>query len=83
MMGMRVSKIPEKNLLPFETIEAATHGDSEALSKVLSHFQGYITKMSMRYYRDEYGQSYQGVDDELKRRIECRLIAQIVQKFKI
>ena len=80
---MRVNKIPEENLLPFEVIEAATQGDSEALAKVLEHFHGYILKMSMRYYRDENNQSYQSIDEELKRRIECRLITQLVQKFEI
>lgn len=80
---MRTSKIPENKLLPFEVIEEAVGGSPEALSKVLDHFRRYILKMSIRVYYDEFGQSYQAVDEEMKRQIECRLIAQIVQKFKI
>ena len=70
-------------LLPFEVIKAATQGEPEALAKVLKHFEGYIAKMATRIYYDEFGQSYYHVDPELKQRIECRLIAQIVQKFEI
>lgn len=80
---MYTSRIPADKLLPFEVIEAAVDGSPEALSKVLDHFQKYILKMSMRVYYDEFGQSYQAVDEEMKRQIKCRLIAQIVQKFKI
>lgn len=80
---MRTSKIPVDKLLPFEVIEAAADGKPDALSKVLEHFHKYILKMSMRVYYDEFGQSHQAVDEEMKRQIECRLIAQIVQKFKI
>lgn len=80
---MRCSNRPEENLLPFEVIQAATQGESEGLAKVLKHFEGYIGKMSTRIYYDEFGQSYYHVDPELKQRIECRLVAQIIQKFKI
>lgn len=80
---MRCSNRPEESLLPFEVIQAATQGDPEALANVLKHFEGYIAKMATRIYYDEFGQSYYRVDPELKQRIECRLIAQIVQKFDI
>ena len=36
------SRIPESQLLPFETIMAAKAGDPDALSAVLKHFRGYI-----------------------------------------
>ena len=38
----RKSSIPEEKLLPYETICAATRGDSDAMTKVLRHFDGYI-----------------------------------------
>ena len=80
---MRTSEIPENKLLPFEVIEEAVGGSPEALSKVLDHFHRYILKMSMRVYYDEFGQSYQAVDEEMKRQIECRLSAQFVHKLNI
>ncbi len=80
---MRCNELSEDCLLPFDVIQAATQGEPEALAQVLKHFEGYIVKMSTRIYYDEFGQSYRHVDPELKQRIECRLIAQIIQKFKI
>lgn len=80
---MRCNGLSEESLLPFEVIQAATRGEPDALAQVLKHFEGYITKMSTRIYYDEFGQSYYHVDLDLKQRIECRLIAQIIQKFKI
>lgn len=80
---MRSNELPENRLLPFDVIEAATTGDSEALAQVLKHFEGYIAKMSTRIFYDEFGQSYLRVDDDLKQRIECKLMAQIILKFKL
>lgn len=80
---MGQSRIPEEKLLPFEVIEAATQGDPEALAKVLAHFEGYIATMSTRIFYDEYGQSYRCVDYDLKRRIESKLVARIIQRFEI
>lgn len=80
---MRSNELPESRLLPFNVIEAATMGDSEALAQVLKHFEGYIAKMSTRIFYDEFGQSRLSVDDDLKQRIECKLMAQIILKFKL
>lgn len=80
---MRQSKIPEERLLPYETICAAVDADPGALATVLRHFDGYISAKATRIFYDEYGQSYRCVDPELKRRIENKLIARIIQRFKI
>lgn len=80
---MRYSKQPEESLLPFETILAATRGNPEALANVLKHFESHIAQMSTRIFYDEFGQSHRCIDYELKQRIECRLMAQIIMKFKI
>ena len=45
---MRCSEFSEDRLVSFEVIKAATEGDSEALAKVLKHFEGYIAKISSR-----------------------------------
>lgn len=80
---MRLSKIPEHKLLPYETIVAATQGDEEALNLVLKHFEGYIRFKSTRLFYDEYGQTYRCVDQELRERIESKLKKRIVTYFRI
>lgn len=72
----------EDQLLPYETIEAATHGDIAAINSVLAHFEGYIATLATRTLYDEHGCPYQYLDPELKRRLETKLIVRIL-KFKI
>ena len=55
----------------------------EALDKVLKHSESYIAKMSTRIFCDEFGLSYLCIDEDLEQRIECKLMAQIILKFKI
>lgn len=62
-------------ILPFEVIAAATQGDTDALCKVLEHYDGYIAKLSMRIVRDEHGNSFLYVDEEMRNRLKVRLIA--------
>lgn len=79
----RKSSIPEEKLLPYETICAATRGDPEAMDEVLRHFDGYISHKATRIFYDEYGQSYCGVDVELKQRIQNKLIARIMERLNL
>lgn len=53
------------------------------MASVLKHFEKDIIQMSTRLFYDEFGQSHRCVDYDLKQRIECRLMAQIILKFKI
>ena len=69
--------------MPFEVIQAATQGNPEALASILKHFEKDIAQMSTRIFYDEFGQSHCCIDYDLKQRIECRLMAQIILKFKI
>ena len=62
-------------ILPFEVIAAATQGDTDALCKVLEHYDGYIANLSMRIVRDEHGNSFLYVDEEMRNRLKVRLIA--------
>ena len=39
---MKAKSRTEDQLLPYETIEAATNGDITAINSVLAHFEGYI-----------------------------------------
>ena len=78
----RKSNIPEEKLLPYDAICAATRGDPDAMAEVLRHFDGYISYQATRIFYDEYGQSYRGVDAELKQRIQDKLVARIMARFR-
>lgn len=72
----------KSRLLPFHIIEAASEGDVEAINAVLKHYEGYIAKLSTRRLFDEYGQPHYSVDENLRKRLETKLIAKALS-FKI
>lgn len=80
---MRPKPRGEDQLLPFETIEAATRGDITAINSVLAHFEGYIATLATRTLYDEHGCPCQYLDPELKRRLETKLIVRVLNFFKI
>ena len=69
-------------LLPFSVIEAASSGDIIAINAVLKHYEGYIAALSMRKLYDENGGSYMAADDEMRKMLEIKLIAKILD-FKL
>lgn len=71
-----------KNLLPFPVIVSAAGGDADAINYVLKYYAGYIAVLSMRTLYDEYGNPHLCIDDELRRRLETKLITNIT-KFRI
>ncbi len=71
-----------KNLLPFPVIVSAADGDVDAINYVLKHYAGYIAVLSMQTLYDEYGNPHLCIDDELRRRLETKLITSIT-KFRI
>lgn len=64
-----------ENLLPFNVISAASNGDTDAICAILKHYEGYIAKLSTRTLRDEDGNTYLYVDEEMRNRLKIRLIA--------
>lgn len=64
---------PEKALVPYPVILAATKGDPDAMKIVLQHFSGYIASLSMRKLCDERGNVYFGVDEDIRQRLQARL----------
>ena len=74
--------VKQRRLLPFATIEAAASGNVEAIQAVLKHYEGYIAKLSIRKFHDEYGNSYYCVDETLRRRLETKLITKVLD-FRI
>lgn len=59
-MNKRQRQVHERceRLLPYEVIQAATTGDPDAISAVLRHYSGYITRMSLRTLYDGQGKSF-------------------------
>ena len=68
----------ERPLLPFPVVSAAAKGDAEAMNRVLKHYAGYIAKLSMLQYSDESGSPRMYVDEEMRRRLETKLITRIL-----
>lgn len=69
------------NRIPYLTIVAAKSGDSAAMATILIHFAPYIRRYSKRTFYDEYGNHYEFVDDEIRQRIEVKLMMGIVYKY--
>ena len=69
--------------LPLSVIIAAMDGDGQALGTVLTHYRRYIRSLATRTLTDEYGNEYYYVDEEMRLRLEARLIYCIVTDFKI
>ena len=67
-----------KELLPFQTIAAASNGVVDAINAILKHYEGYIASLSLRRVYDEDGNGYTIVDEELRRRLETKLIVKIL-----
>ena len=72
----------ERGLLPFPVILAATKGDPDAMKIVVQHYQSYIANLSMKKIRDENGNTYWGIDEDLRERLQTKLM-QAVLNFKI
>lgn len=71
----------DRKLIPYEVIVAAKDGDSEAMSQILRHYEPYIIRCSQRTLYDEYGNQYQVVDEEIKNRIQAKLMYQLIYDF--
>lgn len=69
--------------LPLSVMLAAMEGNGEALAAVVDHYKGYIRYLAMRPLKDEYGNEYLCVDEDMRLRLEAKLIHSIVTGFKI
>ena len=69
---------PEVALVPYPIILAATKGDPEAMKLVVQHFSGYIASLSMRKLYDERGNAYFGVDEDIRQRLQAKLMRAIL-----
>lgn len=71
-----------KTILSFPVIAAAASGDVDAINAVLKYYEGYIASLSTRRLYDDEGNSYMVVDEEMRRRLETKLITKIIT-FKV
>ena len=69
--------------IPFSIIEKAINEDIEAIDYILAHYRNYIIRLSTRVARDENNNEYMYVDDDMRSRLESKLIYTIIKKFKI
>ena len=68
--------------IPYKTIVAALNGDAVALVMVVRHYARYINHFSKRKFHDDFGNSMEIIDDEIRQQIEIKLMLQIVNKFE-
>ena len=60
--------------IPVPVILAAVNGDEDALAAVVAHYQKYIRALATRPVKDEYGNEYLYVDEDMRLRLETKLI---------
>ena len=65
-------------LVPYPVIVAASKGDPDAMKIVLQHFSGYIASLSMRKLYDERGNVYYGVDEDIRERLQTKLMRAVL-----
>jgi hypothetical protein len=78
MNGAISNNSDERGLLPYPVILAATKGDPDAMKLVLQHYQSYIAHLSMQKIRDESGNTYWGIDEDLRERLQAKLMRAVL-----
>lgn len=68
--------------IPFSIIEKAINEDIEAIDYILAHYRNYIIRLSTRVARDENNNEYMYVDDDMRSRLENKLIYSIIKNLK-
>lgn len=67
--------------ISYPIIIAAKQGDQEAIQLILRHYEQYINYHSCRSLYDSYGNSRTFIDEEIKSRIQTKLLYQIIIHF--
>ena len=66
------------NVLPFHMISSAVQGKPDAVNAVIHHYSGYIAALATRTSYDAQGNPHLHVDEELRRRLETKLMIAIL-----
>ena len=75
---MTKSACTRASLIPYPVIAAAVGGNPEAVNRVVRHYSGYIAALSTRTSYDLDGFPRPQVDEDLRRRLETKLIISIL-----
>lgn len=70
-------------LISYAVIVAAKHGDAVAMQKILQHYDGFINRYSRKEFYDEFGNCYTAIDQDIKGRIQAKLMYQIIFNFDL
>ncbi len=71
----------ENDRISYETILAAKNGDISAIKEILEHHDSYIDYYSQRTLFDMDGMPYTYFDEEIKSRIQAKLLFRIMNDF--
>ena len=69
--------------IPMPIILAAISGDEIALATVILHYQGYIRVLAMRSMKDVCENEHLRVDEDMRLRLEAKLIYAIITGFRV
>ena len=69
--------------IPMPIILAAISGDEIALATVVLHYQGYIHVLATRPLKDDCGNERLRVDEDMRLRLEAKLIYAIITGFRV
>ena len=71
----------DKGRIPYKTILASKNGDAVAIDEILKHYDSYINYHSCRTLCDENGTPYTYFDEEIKARIQAKLLQKVMDDF--
>lgn len=69
------------NLIPYQIILAAKAGSLDAMTTILLHCAPYISTFLKCKIYDDYGNQHYLIDEDIRQRIEAKLMCQIILKF--
>ena len=69
--------------IPMPVILSAINGDEIALTAVVLHYQGYIHVLATRPLKDDYGNERLCVDEDMRLKLETKLIYAIITGFRV
>jgi len=76
---MHDNVVTQNSLLPYPVIVAAVRGDPDAVNRVIGHYSGYIAALSTKTSYDSQGCPHSQVNEDLRRRLETKLIIAILK----
>ena len=68
----------KEQTLPVSVIIAASNGEVNAMKQVLKYYEGYIKSLSKRVFYDVYGNPHVYVDEDIRQRLQIKLLEAIL-----